>query len=262
MRMAAQGARSSAGMDVQRFTLFHGDCLEKLRVVPDGSIDLVVADPPYGTTKYAWDSVIDVDKLWDLVKRVLKPSGVVVLWAKQPFTSILVNSNLDMFKLSLVWNKQRASNHLQAKRRPLQVHEDLLVFYSVGTPTYNPQMTTGHEAYVLPRRKRSQSTYHWRPVKSWTPPNAGVEVTTRYPTSIIDVPRVSSAGRLHKTQKPVELAEWIIKTYSNPGEIVLDFCMGSGTTGVAALNTQRFFMGCELDDLHYENALARITDAA
>lgn len=247
-------------MEESPFTLFQGDCLALLGNVPDSSVDLVLADPPYGTTKYAWDSVIDVKGMWDVLKRVLKPNGVIVMWAKQPFTSMLVGSNLEMFKLSLVWNKNRASNHMQAKRRPLQIHEDILVFYNKGQPTYNPQMTKGHNPYFLPRR-RSKSVCHWRTTKPFRHPEAGKAVTTRYPTSIIDIPRVEPRGRLHKTQKPVELAEWLIKTYSNPGEIVLDFCMGSGTTGVAAINTDRFFIGCELDPGHFANALTRLNRA-
>ena len=247
-------------MEERPYTLFKGDCLDVLRNVPDHTVDLVLADPPYGTTRYAWDSVIDVEAMWKEVKRVLKPAGVVVLWAKQPFSSVLVHSNLEMFKLSLVWNKNRASNHMQAKRRPLQIHEDLLVFYSTGSPTYNPQMTKGHDPYLLPR-KRSQSVYHWHKTKPFEHVNAGKAITTRYPTSIIEVPRVSSGGRLHKTQKPVPLAEWLIRTYSNPAEIVLDFCMGSGTTGVGAINTDRFFIGCELDPKHFANALIRLDTA-
>jgi len=254
------GGWAQCAMLKESYVLLEGDCLRILRDVPDHTVDLVLADPPYGTTGYAWDAVINVEGMWRELKRVLKPTGVIVLWGKQPFSSVLVNSNLKMFQLPLVWNKNAPSNHMQARRRPLQIHEDILVFYNTVNPTYNPQMTEGHPPYV-PRRKRANSSYHWKNSKPYKPMNVGVAVTTRYPTSVIEFPRVSAKGRLHKTQKPVELAEWLIKTWSNEGDIVLDFCMGSGTTGVAAMNTKRVFFGCELDPVHFSNAEARVSAA-
>lgn len=249
-------------MDITKpFILFNGDCVsDTLDIIPDGSIDMVLVDPPYGTTKYSWDSIIDLEKMWNLIERLLKPSGAAVFWAKQPFTSVIVNSKQNMFKQTLVWDKQAASNHPQAKRRHMSVHEDIIIFYKTQC-TYNPQMTDSKVGYVKRARTKGKRI-HWRIESGFTPEDVGAVVTKRYPKSIIVCPRDRKEKRYHPTQKPVKLAEYLIKTYTNKGDIVLDFCMGSGTTGVAAMNCRRKFIGCEKTKEYYDVASERINKAA
>ena len=233
-------------------TLMQGDCLEKMKEIPDGSIDLVLTDPPYGTTACKWDSVIPLDKMWEQLKRVIKPNGAIVLFGSQPFTSILVTSNLDMFKYQWVWDKVRGSNFATVKIRPFNSHEDIVIFYA-KQPTYNPQMVEGNpytkkQSYV---GESKQTGLHKRDVVTV---NEGV----RYPLSII---KQSKESGFHPTQKPVALMEYLIKTYSNGGDYVLDFCVGSGTTGVACVNTNRKFIGIEKDEGYFKIAQDRIQAA-
>ena len=235
------------------YTLHHGDCLDILPTLPAQSVDAIIADPPYGTTACKWDSVIPLDTMWRELKRVVKPRGAVVLFAAQPFTSALVMSNAGWFRYELVWNKRRLTGFLDAKRRPLRQHENMLLF-ARGEHTYNPQMgTSAPYKHSGKRGPGGQAiTRDMDALQAIVPiDNCG----TRYPTSIIET--VSERG-LHPTQKPVDLLRYLVRTYTNPGETVLDFTMGSGTTGVACAMEGRHFIGVELDAGYFDIAKRRI----
>ena len=228
--------------------------MQLLPEVPSGSVDMVLCDLPYGITQNAWDSVIDLPRLWAEYKRVLRPNGVVVLTASQPFTTTLVSSNRPMFKYSWVWDKKQVTNFLNAKRQPLRRVEDVLVFYAQQC-VYNPQMRRG-EPYQI---KRKHTTDNYGAQKENETLNCG----ERYPDGIIEISQVRVTGG-HPTQKPVALFEYLIRTYTNEGDTVLDNCCGSGTTGVACQNTDRNFIQMELDPEYCEIARSRLrqTDPA
>jgi len=217
-----------------------GDCLDVMQDIPDGSVDMVCTDPPYGTTSCKWDSVIPFE-----------PNGAIVLTASQPFTSALVMSNVAMFRYDLKWIKTQATGFYNANRMPLRAHEDILVFYG-SLPSYNPQKTAG-EPYVQ-KRGSASDVYHGKDL-SVTVNDTGM----RHPLSWRVFQR--DADKAHPTQKPVALMEYLIRTYTNPGETVLDFTAGSGTTGVAAANTGRKFIGIEMDATYFATAQARIQTA-
>lgn len=233
-------------------TLMMGDCLERMGEIANGSVDLIAADLPYGTTQARWDSVIPFEPLWEHYRRVLKSVGAIILTSCQPFTSALVMSNPKWFRYEWVWNKVQPTGHLDAKRRPLRVHESVIVF-SPSATVYNPQMGTG---IAIKRTPGGKQTEIYGPFVSTGRPSG----TERYPTSLITI----SAGRsphsrtVHPTQKPVALLEYLIRTYSNPGDLVLDSCMGSGTTLIAAINTERRAIGIERDPAIFETARTRI----
>jgi site-specific DNA-methyltransferase (adenine-specific) len=232
-----------------------GDCLELMKQIPDETVDMVLADPPYGTTACKWDSVIPFEPMWEQLKRVTKKNGAIVMTASQPFTSALVMSNVKMFKYCWVWDKVTARGHLVAKIRPMAQHEDIVVFAS-GKTTYNPQMTQKKKPER--GRKFATSSTSIMPVQSKT----GGEIVVRdksYPKTIQTFSMDKRVG--HPTQKPVALMEYLIKTYTNEGETVLDFTMGSGTTGVAAKNLNRSFIGIELDPGYFRIAKERIEAA-
>ena len=245
--------------------LLHGDCLELLPTVADGSVDLVLCDPPYGTTACAWDAVIPFEPMWREVRRVLKPRGAAVFTASQPFTSALVMSNTLWFKYALVWEKTRATGHVHAKNKPMKKHEDVLVFspgttvhasQSAARMTYNPQGLVRLDTPIKMRgAKGSMSVMAPRPSHRDYEQEA-----TGYPTSIIQA--ASEGATVHPTQKPVALMEYLIRTYTNPDETVLDFTMGSGTTGVACVNTGRKFIGIERDPDYFAIAQKRIAEAS
>jgi site-specific DNA-methyltransferase (adenine-specific) len=232
--------------------LHHGDCLELLPLVPDNSIDLILCDLPYGTTRNKWDSVIPLDRLWAEYGRIAK--GPIILFAAQPFTSALVMSNPEWFRYDLVWRKNKASGHLNAKKLPLRAHESILVFYE-ELVTYNPQMTGGHRPANYARRTTHSTNYGAQGNTVYEGGN-----TDRHPTSVLDWPVLNNDDpeRIHPTQKPVGLCEWLIRTYSNEGAVVLDNTMGSGSTGIACLNTGRGFIGMEKDADIFATAQARI----
>lgn len=227
--------------------LMKGDCLERMKEIPDGSVDLVLCDPPYGTTVNHWDSIVNFDDMWKEVWRVLQPKGVAVLCSSQPFTSLLTCSQIRYWKSQWTWSKNKGSGHLNAKKMPMRFTETLEVFYK-KPPTYNPQMTTGHKSvkYVGNRSDKSSSNYG-KVVDTLY--ESGEE---RHPRNILDIPVVNNDGtgkdgvKLHPTQKPVELMEYMIKTYTNEGESVLDFTMGSGATIKAAKNLNRKAIGIEI----------------
>ena len=228
-----------------------GDCLDVMQDIPDGSVDMVMTDPPFGTTACKWDSVIPFEPMWAQLKRITKPSGAIVLMASQPFTSALVMSNVGMFRYDLKWIKTQATGFYNANRMPLRAHEDIIVFYQ-SLPSYNPQKTAG-EPYVQKRGSASE-VYQGKDL-SVTVNETGM----RHPLSWRVFQR--DADKTHPTQKPVALMEYLIKTYTNAGETVLDFTCGSGTTGVACVNTSRKFIGIERDPDYFAAASARIQKA-
>ena len=232
--------------------LLQGDCLEVMKDIPDGSIDMILADPPYGTTACKWDSVIPLESMWKQLKRVIKPNGAIVMTAAQPFTTTLISSNMKMFKYCWYWEKERITNPLQCKRRAGKTVEECVVFYN-KQPLYNPQKTIylGKPVRNQPKGRHTKTSALNELVV--TP---YIDDGTRYPTQIIKFNR--DLNKLHPTQKPVVLMEYLIKTYTNKGETVLDFAMGSGTTGVACRNLNRNFIGIELDSEYFEIAKNRI----
>lgn len=231
--------------------LLHGCCLSLLPSLTDNSIDMVLADPPYGTTQCKWDSVIDLAAMWRELDRVCKPNAAIVMTAAQPFTSQLVCSNIGMFKYEIIWEKGNATGFLNAKKQPLRAHESVLVFYR-QQPTYNPQMTSGH-ARKTSKRKTVNSECYGKALSL-----TEYDSTERYPRSVQFFSSDKQRGSYHATQKPVALMEWLIRSFSNPGDVVLDFCMGSGSTGVACINTGREFVGMEMDGEIFQVATSRI----
>lgn len=235
--------------------LMLGDCLDLMRDLQDGSVDMVLCDLPYGTTRCAWDSVIDLERLWPEYRRVCKKGAAIVLTAAQPFTAALLMSAPKQFKHEWIWEKTSATGHLNAKRRPMAAHESVLVF-SFGTPPYYPQKTTGHE------RKVSTASHKRGCVKTDVYGDHGLtsyDSTERYPRSVITFKSDKQKSALHPTQKPVALMEYMLSTYSQEGDTILDNAMGSGTTGVACMNLGRRFIGMEKDSVHFETARTRLT---
>lgn len=222
-----------------RTLLFEGDCLEKMPLLPAKSINLILADLPYGVSQNKWDSIIPLNLLWKEYKRLLKDNGIVVLTAIQPFTSKLILSNLKMFKYELIWEKTIGSGQLNIKHQPLRCHESILLFYS-KRGTYNEQLTEG-EPYKINRKIKSKGEGYGAQKD-----NSKINLGFRHAKTIIKIPnpRIKNG---HPTQKPLELMEYIIKTYSNEDDIILDNCMGSGSTGIAALKLNRKFIGIEKD---------------
>ena len=231
--------------------LFQGDCLEVMKQIPDKSIDMILCDLPYNTTKNKWDICLNLQELWFEYERIIKDNGAIVLFSQMPFTAVLVNSNLKLFKYEWIWKKDNGTGFLNAKKMPLKIHENIEVFYK-KLPTYNPQMRTGFKPYIC-KQGRHSSNYG-----KYEKGHITISNGERYPIDIIECKKENG---LHPTQKPVELLEYLIKTYTNEGETVLDNCMGSGSTGVACVNTNRKFIGIELDKEYFKIAEKRINDA-
>ena len=233
--------------------LINGDCLEAMKDIPDRSIDMILADLPYGTTDCKWDTIIPFAPLWEQYERAIKDDGAIVLTATQPFTTKLIESNFKRFRYNLIWEKPQGVDPFMAKKRPLNNVEDIVIFYK-KQPTYNPQYEKGMP-YRITRDKKDRNYEKTGTVmKETTTINEGV----RLPKRII---RCKQERGLHPTQKPVALFEYLIKTYTNEGETVLDNTMGSGTTGVACKNLNRNFIGIELDEKYFEIARNRIESA-
>jgi site-specific DNA-methyltransferase (adenine-specific) len=247
---------------VTHCTLYNADCLEAMRDIPDGSVDMVLTDPPYGTTACKWDSVIPFEPMWAQLKRITKKNGAIVLTASQPFTSALIMSNVKMYKATWYWRKERGTNFVQAKRYPMRVVEDCVLFCA-GTPTYFPKMRDVKPyTHVLPKKSNSP-TQHMDSVSEGKDGNRIVKTYSQaYPVNILEIPRdnMAKGKSLHPTQKPVALMEYLIRTYTNEGETVLDFTMGSGTTGVACRNLNRSFIGIEMDADYFAAASKRIDE--
>jgi DNA modification methylase len=238
---------------MSEYTLHHGDCLEVLPTLPAQSVDAVICDPPYGTTACKWDAVIPFAPMWAEIKRVLRPRGACVLFGSQPFTSALVMSNPGWFRYEWVWQKTVGSNPMNTRHQPFKKHENVLVFYR-ATPTYRPQMEPGTPYRDVARATNLRATVGRGMKKAIE--NEG----WRVPSSVQLVPNGNN-GNVHPTQKPVALMEYLIRTYTNEGETVLDNTMGSGTTGVACVNAGREFVGIEKDAGYFAIAEQRIAKA-
>lgn len=254
---------------VSRSTFFHGDCLVEMDKITDKSIDMILCDLPYGTTKNKWDVIIPFDKLWKHYERIIKDNGAIVLFAQTPFDKVLGYSKISWLKYEWIWSKISTTGHLNAKRMPLRSHENILVFYR-KQPTYNPQKTDRSEKEI--RRGWKNKTYSFLGKENNNTGNYGkflnnvsdhYEFDKKHPNTIITYSNGngwSKKNALHPTQKPVELMEYLIKTYTNQGETVLDNCMGSGTTGVACKKTGRHFIGIEKDENYYNVAVRRVSE--
>jgi len=228
--------------------IYQRDCIEGMRMLPDKSIDMILCDLPYGTTRNKWDTIIPFDELWAQYERIIKDNGAIVLTAAQPFTSALISSNFKRFRYCLVWEKERPTDFLNAKVKPLNQHEDIAIFYK-RKPTYNPQFIEG-KPYKTKNRMSCTSNYgEFKEVEE-------INTGFRYPISIISIAR--DKEKLHPTQKPVALFEYLLKTYTNEGDTVLDNCIGSGTTAVAAVRNNRNFIGFELESKYIEIANKRL----
>lgn len=256
-----------------KYKLWHGDCLELMKNIPNQSVDMVLCDLPYGcTARNKWDVIIPFDPLWEQYKRVVKDNGAIVLFGKQPFTSMMIMSNADMYKYNLVWRKNLKTGNLNARKMPMGAFEDIMVFYK-KPPTYNPQQIP--RTYQVPSgNKFNSKTTNYGKQKElyidrqseWLMPDDVIDYEDGYALDALDLENEmlyikcvhNSSGKVHPTQKPVELLEWLIKTYTNKGETILDNCMGSGSTGVAAVNTKRKFIGIELEQKYFDIATQRI----
>ena len=247
------------GLTIPNITLWQGDCLDLMKNIPDKSVDMVLSDPPYGTTACKWDVIIPFEPLWEQYKRIIKDNGCIALFGSEPFSSYLRMSNIKQYKYDWVWDKVNATGHLNVKARPLKQCE-LISIFSEGsatstslTMTYNPQgifdvnfTKTNYETGTSGKRKCRKRGTAYKQIKSGYPKNILVFSYDKQ--------------KLHPTQKPVELLEYLIKTYTNENETVLDNCMGSGSTGVACINTNRNFIGIEKDEKYFEIAKNRIED--
>ena len=234
--------------------IIQGDCLDVMKFIPDKSIDLVLCDLPYGTTACAWDTIIPFEPLWEHYKRIIKDNGAIVLTASQPFTSALVMSNIKMFKYDLTWDKQLTSGFLNANRMPLRSHEDILVFYS-KQPTYNPQKVKGRKNHSKGKMTSDTNNDYGKYGKI---DNTEILGDMKHPKSIISFEKPHPSISIHPTQKPVALFEYLIKTYTNKGDLVLDNCAGSGTTGVACRKIRRDFILIEKEEKYCEIAKRRL----
>lgn len=230
--------------------LIHGDCFDVLQGVEPQSVDLVLADLPYGTTQCAWDTELPLDVLWALYRRVCR--GPVLLFAQTPFDKVLGASNIRSLKYEWIWEKTHPTGHLNAKKMPMKAHENILVFYDKA-PTYNPIKTTGHVRKTATKRKDATPIYGEQKFEPLP-----YDSTERYPRSVIEFASDKQRENLHPTQKPVDLCEYLILTYTNPGDLVLDNCMGSGTTGIAAVRCGRRFYGIEKDAQYFQIAERRM----
>ena len=231
--------------------LMQGDCLERMKEIESGSVDAIICDPPYGTTACKWDSVIDFDLMWEQLNRIIKPNGAIVLFGSEPFSSALRMSNIKNYKYDWIWDKVRGVGHLNAKKRPMMCTENIIVFNEKGF--YNPQMRDRDK----PRKSQNKSTQqvYGKSLDVFE----GKVLNKRYPINLITFSKSDmTKNKQHPTQKPVALMEYLIKTYTNEGETVLDFTMGSGSTGVACKNLNRNFIGIEMDDKYFEIAKERI----
>ena len=253
-------------VDKGNYKLYKGDCLEIMKRIPDGTVDMILCDLPYGTTSCKWDSVIPFNLLWEQYNRIIKSNGAIVLFGQQPFTSELIHSNISMFRHNITWHKDKCSNFLHAKNQPRKLTEDIIVFSKKGSGyvhnsknkcTYNPQMINRKPRKATPKTRRSDTLNEIRDGKIMLYSGEDFKSDKSYPSNIVYFP-TEHFNRLHPTQKPVELLQYLIKTYSNENELILDNCMGSGSTGVACLNTNRKFIGIELNEKYFNIAKERL----
>lgn len=236
--------------------IYNEDCLEGMKNISDKSIDMILADLPYGVTaQNKWDVIIPFEPLWKQYDRIIKDNGAIVLTATKPFSSLLITSNPKMFRYDLIWRKNKSTGFLNANRMPLRAHEEILIFYK-KLPTYNPQKTTGHKP-VNSFTKHTSDGDNYGKTKTRI---SGGGQTDRHPTSVLDINVINNDApdKFHPTQKPVELFEWLIKSYTSEGDLVLDNVMGAGTTAIACLNTNRNYIGFELNKEYYDLANERV----
>lgn len=236
-------------------TVFNEDCLTGMQRIDAKSVDMILCDLPYGTTACKWDTIIPFEPLWEEYNRVIKDNGAIVLTATQPFTSALVMSFPELFKYELIWKKTHPKGHLNAKKQPLRSHESILIFYK-KPPLYKPQKTTGHKRKVA--RTVYNKTESIDSVYGLETRDTFYDSTERYPISVQEFGNADQTNALHPTQKPVDLCEYLIKTYTNEGDLVLDNCMGSGTTAIACINTNRNYIGFEKDEKYFQVIQKRI----
>jgi len=230
-----------------------GECLEIMKSIPSGSIDAIITDPPYGTTACKWDSVIPFEPMWEQLNRIIKPNGAIVLFGSEPFSSALRMSNIKNYKYDITWNKVSITNPMLAKKQPLRCLENILLFYK-KQPTYNPQMQQGKKWHRGGKKEHKTGS-----LGNSTLFNNGSDKTNlKYPKNLIEFSNANKMNNLHPTQKPILLMEYLIRTYTNENETVLDFTMGSGSTGVAAKNLNRGFIGIEQDEKYFDIAQERI----
>lgn len=240
------------GMKVGNITAYNADCMDIMRDIPDQSIDLILCDLPYGTTACKWDVILPFESLWEQYKRIIKDNGAIVLFGAEPFSSMLRISNLEMYKYDWIWDKIKGTGFLNAKKQPMRNHEIISVFYKRQC-TYNPQKTAGHPRKVTSRSKNLQTEVYGFMNKDYQ-----YDSTERYPRSIQVFSTDTQNSSIHPTQKPVSLCEYLIRTYSNENDIVLDNCMGSGTTGIASINSNRKFIGIEKNEAYFNEAMKRL----
>lgn len=250
--------------------LLQGDCLELMKYLPDKSVDMILCDLPYEVTQNSWDSIIPFDTLWSAYNRIIKDNGAIVLFCKQPFTSALIMSNLSIYRYNMIWRKNLKTDNLNARKRPMGAYEELAVFYK-KPPTYNPQRIPRTFQQPSGNKYNSKTTNYGKQKdeyidrqSEWLMPDDVIDYEDAYNLSgeMLYIECVhNSTGKVHPTQKPVDLLEYLIRTYTNASEIVLDNCMGSGSTGVAAVNTNRNFIGMELDEEYFKIASERIAQA-
>lgn len=250
--------------------LYLGDCLNVMNDIPDNSVDMVLCDLPYGTTSCAWDIIIPFDKLWEHYHRVCKDDAVIALFASQPFTTIMISSNIKEFREEIIWLKNKSGSGMQYKQKHIKVHENIEIFSKTGKYTYNPQMwNITDKKFITHRKTFKTDEFVGNTIYGSTHRTRKVDTGERNPISIVSyevpfTPQKSSEYdssvdlRLHPTQKPVELCEYLIRTYSNVGDTILDSCMGSGTTGIACLHTDRNFIGIEKEQKYFEIAQDRL----
>lgn len=254
--------------------LLHGDCLDLMQSIPDKSVDMILCDPPYQLTVNSWDSMIPLDLLWQAYNRIAKDTCPIVLFCKQPFTTALISSNMINYRYNLIWRKNLKTNFLNARKMPMGAYEDIAVFY-LNPPTYNPQQIPRTFQRMSSNKFNSTSSNYGKSATLWIDRQSDMIM----PDDVIDYEDIpedmldlsaemlyfecvhNSSGKYHPTQKPVALLEWLIRTYSNEGDTIMDNCMGSGSTGVACVNTNRDFIGIELDESYCEIAKQRIAAA-
>lgn len=249
---------------MEKNIVYNGDCIDLMyNHIDDKSIDMILCDLPYGTTKARWDSIIDLDLMWEQYNRIIKDNGAIVLFAQTPFDKVLGCSNLKMLRYEWIWHKTQPTGHLNAKKMPMKSHENILVFYK-KLPTYNPIKTTGHIRKVSKAKNRADCINRINDKDDYIygkedPNKVGdYDSTERYPISVLKFPSDKQKSSLHPTQKPLALCEYLIKTFTNEGELVLDNCSGSGTTGLAAKNLNRNFIMMEKDSEYYEVSRSRV----
>lgn len=239
---------------MEKNIVYFGDCLEKLKLIPDKSVHLILTDLPFATTKAKWDCLIPLDPLWIQYKRIIKDDGCILLFAQIPFNILLGTSNMDMLRYEWIWEKTNATGHLNSGKMPLKAHESIMCFYK-KLPTYNPQKTTGHIRKVSSaahkRNSKKTELYNDHKLTSY-------DSTERFPRDVLKFKADKQKSKLHSTQKPIALLEYFINTYTNPGDLVLDSCSGSGSTGLAAKNLSRDFIMIEKDEKYYKISCERV----